>query len=157
MLLPTEKQRQEPNIWRRTDPHTHCRDRRPRLSVICYILMFSRVVEGADTYRGIEKPFISSPPRGYANITREEQAPPLPRSIETVCLCAAERQCKRKNSLILLRISSCLNIILNYSASATASSGIASASARASSRSARIERLTLWFSSSIAMIFASTF
>ena len=28
-----KNQRQEPNIWRRTDPHTHCRDRRPRLSV----------------------------------------------------------------------------------------------------------------------------
>ena len=41
--------------------------------------MFSRVVEGADPYRGIEKPFISSPPNGCANITREEQAPPLPR------------------------------------------------------------------------------
>ena len=41
--------------------------------------MFSRVVEGADPYRGIEKPFISSPPRCCANITREEQAPPLPR------------------------------------------------------------------------------
>ena len=29
--------------------------------------MFSRVVEGADPYRGIEKPFISSPPRCCAN------------------------------------------------------------------------------------------
>ena len=29
--------------------------------------MFSRVVEGADPYRGIEKPCFSSPPRGYAN------------------------------------------------------------------------------------------
>ena len=44
--------------------------------------MFSRVVEGADPYRGIEKTFISPPPRGCANITREEQAPPLPRSRE---------------------------------------------------------------------------
>ena len=73
-----------------------CRDRRPRLSVICYILMFSRVVEGADPYRGIEKPFISSPPNGCANITREDAsilrfapwqvcfaniAPPLPRFV----------------------------------------------------------------------------
>ena len=45
--------------------------------------MFSRVVEGADPYRGIEKPYISSPPRGCANITREEQAPPL--RCETIC------------------------------------------------------------------------
>ena len=58
--------------------------------------MFSRVVEGADPYRGIEKPFFSSPPKGCANITREEQAPPLPRSMETVCLCKAERQCEQR-------------------------------------------------------------
>ena len=45
---------------------------RPRQPVICYILMFSQVVEGADPYRGIEKPFISSPPNGCANITRED-------------------------------------------------------------------------------------
>ena len=61
-------------IRRRTDLPTHCRDRRPRLSVICYILMFSRVVEGADPYRGIEKPFISSPPRGYENNEADSEA-----------------------------------------------------------------------------------
>ena len=43
--------------------------------------MFSRVVEGADPYRDTEKPFISSPLNGCANITREEQAPPLPRFV----------------------------------------------------------------------------
>ena len=57
--------------------------------------MFSRVVEGADPYRDTEKPFISSPPNGCANTTREEQAPPLPRSREIRYLCAAERRCER--------------------------------------------------------------
>ena len=73
-------------LWRRTNERFSAKPvgtgvRATSCLTVHYILIFSRVVEGADPYRDTEKPFFSSPPRGCANITREEQAPPLPRFV----------------------------------------------------------------------------